>query len=91
MSPPSDWEKLLAWGERVLRRYKKQNPHQVCRICVTDIIITPTLSAHLLSNCCNKISLDIYMKLLLDTHSLYIDTFIKTKSTSDGMSIYLRV
>lgn len=28
--PPADWETLLAWGERVLRRYKKQNPDQVC-------------------------------------------------------------
>jgi hypothetical protein len=45
-TPPSDWEKLLAWGERVLRRYKKQNPHQVCRVYATDIIIIPTLSAH---------------------------------------------
>lgn len=27
--PPADWETLLAWGERVLRRYKKQNPDQV--------------------------------------------------------------
>lgn len=27
--PPADWETLLAWGERVLRRYKKQNPNQV--------------------------------------------------------------
>jgi hypothetical protein len=53
ISPPSDWEKLLAWGERVLRRYKKQNPHQVCRICVTGMKIIPTQSTHLLSNCCN--------------------------------------
>lgn len=45
-TPPSDWEKLLAWGERVLRRYKKQNPHQVCRIYAIGIIIIPTPSAH---------------------------------------------
>lgn len=45
-TPPSDWEKLLAWGERVLRRYKKQNPHQVCSIYAISIIIIPTLSAH---------------------------------------------
>ncbi|XP_075231041.1 FU domain-containing protein T48 [Lycorma delicatula] len=31
-SPPADWETLLAWGERVLRRYKKQNPHQVAQL-----------------------------------------------------------
>lgn len=30
--PPADWETLLAWGERVLRRYKKQNPDQVSAI-----------------------------------------------------------
>jgi hypothetical protein len=52
ISPPSDWEKLLAWGERVLRRYKKQNPHQVCRICVTSLKITRTLSTHLLFHYC---------------------------------------
>lgn len=27
--PPPDWETLLAWGERVLKRYKKHNPNQV--------------------------------------------------------------
>ncbi|XP_025202862.1 uncharacterized protein LOC112599946 [Melanaphis sacchari] len=26
LNPPSDWEILLAWGDRVLRRYKKQHP-----------------------------------------------------------------
>lgn len=30
--PPADWETLLAWGERVLRRYKKQNPDQVAQL-----------------------------------------------------------
>ncbi|RZF45478.1 hypothetical protein LSTR_LSTR009349 [Laodelphax striatellus] len=31
-TPPADWETLLAWGERVLRRYKKQNPNQVAQL-----------------------------------------------------------
>lgn len=31
-APPADWETLLAWGERVLRRYKKHNPHQVAQL-----------------------------------------------------------
>ncbi|VVC35666.1 Hypothetical protein CINCED_3A018599 [Cinara cedri] len=26
LNPPSDWDILLAWGDRVLRRYKKQHP-----------------------------------------------------------------
>lgn len=26
LNPPTDWEILLAWGDRVLRRYKKQHP-----------------------------------------------------------------
>ncbi|XP_050422192.1 uncharacterized protein LOC126834367 isoform X2 [Adelges cooleyi] len=26
INPPADWETLLAWGDRVLRRYKKQHP-----------------------------------------------------------------
>ncbi|KAG8264103.1 hypothetical protein J6590_017118 [Homalodisca vitripennis] len=30
--PPPDWETLLAWGERVLRRYKKHNPNQVAQL-----------------------------------------------------------
>lgn len=25
ISPPPDWRKLLSWGERVLKRYKRQN------------------------------------------------------------------
>lgn len=25
LSPPPDWRKLLSWGERVLKRYKRQN------------------------------------------------------------------
>lgn len=29
LNPPSDWEILLAWGDRVLRRYKKQHPIMV--------------------------------------------------------------
>ncbi|XP_039289881.1 uncharacterized protein LOC111043807 isoform X2 [Nilaparvata lugens] len=32
VTPPADWETLLAWGERVLRRYKKQNPNQVAQL-----------------------------------------------------------
>ncbi|GLG95288.1 Protein of unknown function [Gryllus bimaculatus] len=31
LTPPADWNTLFAWGERVLRRYKKQNPHQVAQ------------------------------------------------------------
>uniref|UniRef100_A0A1B6DT35 TNFR-Cys domain-containing protein n=1 Tax=Clastoptera arizonana TaxID=38151 RepID=A0A1B6DT35_9HEMI len=31
-NPPADWETLLAWGERVLRRYKKHNPNQVAQL-----------------------------------------------------------
>lgn len=41
MSPPSDWEKLLAWGERVLRRYKKQNPHQVTQAQLVSFLQVP--------------------------------------------------
>ncbi|KAJ4444385.1 hypothetical protein ANN_06177 [Periplaneta americana] len=40
-SPPSDWEKLLAWGERVLRRYKKQNPHQVAQAQLVSFLQVP--------------------------------------------------
>lgn len=29
VNPPADWEILLAWGDRVLRRYKKQHPIMV--------------------------------------------------------------
>lgn len=30
--PPADWETLLAWGERVLSRYKSQNPLKVAQL-----------------------------------------------------------
>ncbi|XP_021914670.1 uncharacterized protein LOC110827368 isoform X2 [Zootermopsis nevadensis] len=40
-SPPADWEKLLAWGERVLRRYKKQNPHQVAQAQLVSFLQVP--------------------------------------------------
>lgn len=29
LNPPSDWEILFAWGDRVLRRFKKQHPIMV--------------------------------------------------------------
>ncbi|KAI5698767.1 hypothetical protein M8J76_001675 [Diaphorina citri] len=30
--PPADWETLFAWGERVLSRYKTQNPLKVAQL-----------------------------------------------------------
>lgn len=30
--PPADWETLFAWGERVLSRYKSQNPLKVAQL-----------------------------------------------------------
>ncbi|CAH0767780.1 unnamed protein product [Bemisia tabaci] len=41
-TPPADWETLLAWGERVLRRYKKQHPHQVAQL--VNFLQVPTSS-----------------------------------------------
>ncbi|XP_067005279.2 uncharacterized protein T48 [Anabrus simplex] len=41
LSPPVDWETLLAWGERVLRRYKKQNPHQVAQAQLVSFLQVP--------------------------------------------------
>ncbi|KAJ9600822.1 hypothetical protein L9F63_001034, partial [Diploptera punctata] len=45
-SPPSNWEKLLAWGERVLRRYKKQNPHQVAQAQLISFLQVPIQTNH---------------------------------------------
>ncbi|XP_049851118.1 uncharacterized protein LOC126325294 isoform X1 [Schistocerca gregaria] len=39
--PPKDWETLLSWGERVLRRYKKQNPHQVAQAQLVSFLQVP--------------------------------------------------
>ncbi|KAK7788662.1 hypothetical protein R5R35_013085 [Gryllus longicercus] len=39
--PPADWNTLLAWGERVLRRYKKQNPHQVAQAQLVNFLQVP--------------------------------------------------
>lgn len=37
--PPDDWRTLLGWGERVLRRYKKHNPQEVCRFYLLFCIV----------------------------------------------------
>ncbi|XP_063215848.1 uncharacterized protein LOC134527257 isoform X1 [Bacillus rossius redtenbacheri] len=51
-APPTDWRDLFSWGERVLRRYKRQNPHQVVQAQLVNFLQTavtpqPIQLAHL--------------------------------------------
>uniref|UniRef100_A0A2S2Q487 Uncharacterized protein n=1 Tax=Sipha flava TaxID=143950 RepID=A0A2S2Q487_9HEMI len=45
LNPPTDWEILLAWGDRVLRRYKKQHPIMVYILFKCNIFV-------FISTCC---------------------------------------
>nr|CAD7574600.1 unnamed protein product [Timema californicum] len=37
--PPEDWRVLFAWGDRVLSRYKRQNPHQVAQAQLANFLV----------------------------------------------------